>query len=75
MDVVLQVAAETVDPLTQHGHLDLGRTGVGAVVWWVLISCCFSVVSSDMRGGRPCQCKQSAYLRVGRLRPIRDSAT
>jgi hypothetical protein len=31
MDVVLQVAAETVDPLTQHGHLDLGRTGVGAV--------------------------------------------
>ena len=31
MDVVLQVAAETVDPLTQHGHLDLGRTGIGAV--------------------------------------------
>ena len=31
MDVVLQVAAETVDPLTQHGHLDLGRTSVGAV--------------------------------------------
>ena len=31
MDVVLQVAAETVDPLTQHCHLDLGRTGVGAV--------------------------------------------
>ncbi len=31
MNVVLQVAAETVDPLTQHGHLDLGRTSVGAV--------------------------------------------
>ena len=31
VDVVLQVAAETVDPLAQHGDLDLSGTGVGAV--------------------------------------------
>ena len=31
MNVVLKVAAETVDPLTQHGDLNLGRPGVGAV--------------------------------------------
>ena len=31
MNVVLQVAAETVDPLAQHGDLDLSGTRVGAV--------------------------------------------
>lgn len=31
VNVVLQVAAETVDPLTQHGDLNLSRPGVGAV--------------------------------------------
>ena len=31
MDVVLEMAAETVDPLAQHGDLDLRGTGVGAV--------------------------------------------
>jgi hypothetical protein len=31
VDVVLEVAAETVDPLAQHGDLDLRGTGVGAV--------------------------------------------
>ena len=31
MNVVLQVTAETADPLAQHGDLDLRGTGVGAV--------------------------------------------
>ena len=31
VNVVLKVAAETVDPLTQHGDLDLCGTGIGAV--------------------------------------------
>ena len=31
MDVVLEVAAEAVDPLAQHGDLDLSGTRVGAV--------------------------------------------
>ena len=31
MNVVLKVAAETVDPLTQHGDLNLSRPGVGTV--------------------------------------------
>ena len=31
MNVVLQVAAETVDPLAQHGDLDLSGTRIGAV--------------------------------------------
>jgi len=31
VDVVLEVAAETADPLAQHGDLDLRGTGVGAV--------------------------------------------
>ena len=31
MDVVLKMAAETINALTQHGHLDLCGTGIGAV--------------------------------------------
>ena len=31
MDVVLQMAAEAVDPLAQHGDLNLGGPSVGAV--------------------------------------------
>ena len=31
MNVVLQMAAEAVDPLAQHGDLNLGGSSVGAV--------------------------------------------